>query len=70
MVKEIKEQAVVVENQKKERVEIPFGVLVWAAVSFWKHHAAPCLSCSCCSQGERWQKFDPQPNGQDWGSTI
>jgi len=31
MVKEIKEQAVVVENEKKERVEIPFGVLVWAA---------------------------------------
>jgi len=34
MVKEIKEQSVVVENEKKERVEIPFGVLVWAAVSF------------------------------------
>lgn len=33
MVKEIKEQSVVVLNEKKELVEIPFGVLVWAAVS-------------------------------------
>ena len=70
MVKEIKEQAVVVENEKKERIEIPFGVLVWAAVSLSKHYAAPCLSCSCHPEGERWQEFDPQSNGQDWGSTI
>jgi NADH:ubiquinone reductase (non-electrogenic) len=32
MVKEIKEKSVVVMNDKKELVEIPFGVLVWAAV--------------------------------------
>ncbi|KAF8320308.1 NADH dehydrogenase [Clavulina sp. PMI_390] len=31
MVKEIKEQSVIVQNEKKELVEIPFGVLVWAA---------------------------------------
>lgn len=35
MVKEIKEQSVVVLNDKKETVEIPFGVLVWAAVGFF-----------------------------------
>lgn len=33
MVKEIKEQSVIVQNEKKDLVEIPFGVLVWAAVS-------------------------------------
>ena len=32
MVKEIKEQSVVVANERKELMEIPFGVLVWAAV--------------------------------------
>lgn len=31
MVKEIKEQSVIVQNDKKELVEIPFGILVWAA---------------------------------------
>jgi len=33
MVKEVKENCVVVQNEKKELIEIPFGVLVWAAVS-------------------------------------
>jgi len=31
MVKEIKEKSVIVQNDKKELFEIPFGVLVWAA---------------------------------------
>jgi len=31
MVKEIKERSAIVQNEKKELVEIPFGVLVWAA---------------------------------------
>jgi len=31
MVKEVKPKVVVVENEKKERVEIPYGLLVWAA---------------------------------------
>jgi NADH dehydrogenase FAD-containing subunit len=33
MVQEIKQNSVVVLNDKKELVEIPFGVIVWAAVS-------------------------------------
>jgi NADH:ubiquinone reductase (non-electrogenic) len=31
MVKEIKEKAVVVQNAAGERIEIPFGTIVWAA---------------------------------------
>lgn len=31
MVKEIKEKSVVVQNAAGERIEIPFGVIVWAA---------------------------------------
>ncbi|KDQ16664.1 hypothetical protein BOTBODRAFT_30582 [Botryobasidium botryosum FD-172 SS1] len=31
MVKEVKPKVVVVENEKKEHVEIPYGLLVWAA---------------------------------------
>jgi NADH:ubiquinone reductase (non-electrogenic) len=31
MVKEIKEKSVIVQNEKGERVEMPFGLLVWAA---------------------------------------
>ena len=30
--KEIKEKSVIVQNEKGERVEMPFGLLVWAAV--------------------------------------
>lgn len=45
MVKEIKEQSVVVANERKELMEIPFGVLVWAAVRFFclSPFSAPCF---------------------------
>lgn len=70
MVKEIKEQSVVVENQKKELIEIPFGVLVWAAVSLCEHIALLYVTCLCSSKGKRWQNPHPQFDGKDWASPI
>jgi hypothetical protein len=70
MVKEIKEQSVVVENQKKELIEMPFGVLVWAAVSFCQCNVLLYVTRSCCYEGKCWQKPDSQSDGKDWGSPV